>query len=102
MSTAADADRRKLGLVVLGASRFEYYSDLANPAFLASAHAFRTTITNQNASLFGERIAILDLFDSTDNPLRIFTRVREFVDAEPDLTDVLVYYCGHGCFLRDR
>src|SRR5947207_1834866 len=102
MSAASDGGQPRLGVVILGASHFERYANLDNAAFLASAQAFRSTISNKTTSLFGDRLSVLDLFDCPGDPAAIFSGVRDFVRKEPDLTDVLVYYCGHGCFLRDR
>jgi hypothetical protein len=102
MTADLDAEHRKLGVILFGASDFEHYSDLANPAFLFSARAFQTVLSNPRFSLFDHGVEVLDLFDAPDDPRGLFTKVRDFIRVYPDLSDVLVYYCGHGCFLNDH
>jgi hypothetical protein len=102
VSEESESTPRKLGIIVLGASRFEHYNNLSNSAFSASAEAFRKAMLSHSTALFQEPIEFLDLFDATDGPQSIFSNVREFSRAHPDLTDVVFYYCGHGHFLRDR
>lgn len=102
MTADLDAEHRKLGVILFGASDSEHYSDLANPAFLSPARAFQTVLSNPRFSLFDHGVAVLDLFDAPDDPRGLFTKVRDFIRVEPDLSDVLVYYCGHGSFLNDH
>lgn len=109
MSTAAEVDQgqsatRKLGAIILGASRFPHFPSsrhLDNPSFARSAAAFRRLIADDQISIFG-RPAILDLFDAGDGPIALIRQVKAFLKSEPGLTDVLFYYCGHGDFLPDR
>src|SRR5579885_1717566 len=109
MSTAAEVDQgqsatRKLGAIILGASRFPHFPSsrhLDNPSFARSAAAFRRLIADDQISIFG-RPAILDLFDAGDGPIALIRQIKAFLKSEPGLTDVLFYYCGHGDFLPDR
>lgn len=89
-----------LGVVILGASRFPYCDGLDNPAFARSAVAARDLFAAPGP-VFG-RTAVLDLFDSQAHPGEIVEAIERHIDAHPDMTDVLIYYCGHGSFTRDR
>jgi hypothetical protein len=58
MATAAEIDQGKhiLALILLGASRFAHFPrEDDNPAFKASAEAFRATLTQSDATAFGNR-----------------------------------------------
>lgn len=89
-----------LGVVILGASRFPYCDGLDNPAFARSAVAARDLFAAPGPVF--ARTAVLDLFDSQAHPGEIVEAIERHIDAHPDMTDVLIYYCGHGSFTRDR
>ena len=94
----SDPGAPSLAAIFLGASKFEYFPRLDNPAFLASQIAFRSAFTDPRASIFGDRIAILDLFDSPKNPIEVIQEVTRFLKDNGSSSDVLLYYCGHGDF----
>ncbi|MDB5561755.1 MAG: uncharacterized protein JWN11_1173 [Hyphomicrobiales bacterium] len=98
-----DGDAPKLGIIILGASSFPQFPaarKLDNPSFGRSAAAFRQLFSIPGISLSGTP-QVLDLFDSDEDPPHIIRRIRDFLKAAPSLSDVLIYYCGHGDFLRD-
>jgi hypothetical protein len=90
--------------VLLGASQFPNFPrerHLDNPSFGNSARAFQSVISDGDVSLSGKP-SVLDLFDSDLAPQEIIRRIRDFLKAEANITDVVLYYCGHGSFLSDR
>lgn len=91
----------KLGVIILGASRFPHYPSrgMDKDAFARSAAAFAEIFASDRHVT--EPVAVLNLFDSDDGPLDVNRRMRSFLSALPSLRDVLIYYCGHGSFLRD-
>lgn len=54
-----------------------------------------------SAPLF-RQAAVLDLFDQDMPPHAIVDAIERHIDSHPGMTDLLIYYCGHGNFLRDR
>jgi hypothetical protein len=95
---------RKLGVVILGASTYPQFPStrkLDNETFARSAAAFRNMIADEVATVFGKP-AILDLFDVDDDSASVLRRIKAFLKSELTLTDVILYYCGHGDFLRNR
>jgi hypothetical protein len=97
-------DPPRLGVVVLGASTFPNFTtspSLNNESFARSAAAFRDLLSDPQAQVLGP-VEILDLFNSDDYPLHIVKRIKEFLLARPTLSDVVIYYCGHGDFLADQ
>src|SRR5258708_23766869 len=104
MNTAADSAQGKMGLVLLGASQFPNFPPerhLDNPSFGNSARAFQNVMQDGDVLLSG-RPTVLDLFDSDLTPQEIIRRIRDFLRAEANITDLVLYYCGHGSFLSDR
>jgi hypothetical protein len=92
-----------IAVLLLGASHYPHFSGgrrLDNPAFARSAAAFRTLIT-EPATMGGRPVAVLDLFDSDEDAVQLIRRMKQFLDTQPKDADVLIYYCGHGSFLRD-
>jgi hypothetical protein len=100
-SLPPELDAPSLAAIFLGASKFDYFPQLDNPAFLASKDAFRAAFGNSNLSIFGNRIATLDLFDRPDNPIEAIRQIRGFLEANHHCSDIFLYYCGHGHFLAD-
>ena len=103
MPPPADDSAPKLGVLVLGASQFPNYPPsrrLDNESFARSSAAFRDIMAAPDTSLLGEA-AILDLFDSPDEPAAIIRRIRKFLEQHRGLTDIVIYYCGHGDFLAE-
>ena len=101
--TADDGSTPRLGVLVLGASQFPNYPPsrrLDNESFARSSAAFRELMAAPDTSLLGEP-AILDLFDSPDEPAAIIRKIRKFLEKHRTLTDVVIYYCGHGDFLAN-
>jgi hypothetical protein len=89
-----------LGVVLLGASRFPHLDGLDNAAFARSAAAVRALFARPGPVF--ARTALLDLFDAALRPDEIVEAIDRHIGAHPDLTDLVLYYCGHGSFLRDR
>ena len=92
----------RVGLIVLGASTFPHFpgAQFDNQSFARSATAFRDLLTTPGVVTSGAP-ALLDLFDAPEEPNGIVRRMRSFLNATPDLTDIVIYYCGHGSFLPD-
>ena len=93
-------DLGTLGIVVLGASMFPGLEGLDNPAFARSAVAAKEVFAS--AGPLFRRVAVLDLFDQDLSPNAIIDAIERHIAAHPDMADLLVYYCGHGDFLRDQ
>ncbi len=89
-----------LGVILLGASEFPGMQGLDNPAFAKSADLIRRTVTPEYSLFTATRE--LNLFDASLMPLDAIERIETFIDANPDINDYLIYYCGHGSYLRDR
>ena len=49
-----------------------------------------------------KRTAVLDLFDEPKGPADIIDAIDMHMNAYPDMRDLLIYYCGHGGFMRNR
>ncbi len=97
---AAPADIGTLGVIILGASRFPHLDGLDNPAFARSA-ATAKALFGRATPVF-KRTAVLDLFDDAKAPADIIKAIARHIGAISDMRDLLIYYCGHGGFLRDR
>ena len=94
MTTQAE---RICGVVYLGASRFPYKEGLDKPSFAAAKQAAGAVLTAEY--LIASEVKSLDLFDQELNQEQITDRVADFLKAPPKLTDLIIYYCGHGGFL---
>ena len=99
-SAAMPANIGTLGLVILGASRFPYLEGLDNPAFARSA-ATAKALFGRETTVF-KRTAVLDLFDEPKGPADIIDAIDLHMNAYPDMRDLLIYYCGHCGFMRNR
>ena len=90
----------RLGVIILGASTYPGMEGLDNPAFARSADAARKLFSPAR-TVFRD-VQVLDLFDKDLGSAAIVDAIDEFLSHEPDLNDLLIYYCGHGSFLKDR
>jgi len=88
-----------LGLVVLGASKFDFLPEASNPAFARSAELAKE-VFNANRTIFRD-VLVLDLFDSEKDMTAIVEGMVSHAEAHPNMRDILIYYCGHGDFVRD-
>jgi hypothetical protein len=80
------------GLVVLGASKFSSPDLYSNPSFKRSKSAFiAEAIAN---GIPAKRV--LDLFDSDLSVGTLFDKIAYFLRHNPAITDLIIYYCGHG------
>jgi hypothetical protein len=89
-------------LAMLGASEFPRRSDLSSPAFAKSHAALRDWLLN---NAHGPMVAgedCLDLFDSPrswpDQEDELADWLEDRTAAQPDATDLIVHYVGHGGF----
>jgi hypothetical protein len=80
--------------VLLGASEFDFLPEFNNAAFRASKACMTELLSTEY--LLGDEAKQLDLFDKEVKPDEIVAQVKEFSDANPGLTDFILYYCGHG------
>ena len=88
-----------LGLVILGASKFTKFpgSELDNPAFAHSAE-LAEKLFSPDLSVFKKRADSLSLFDRDTNTENVLDKIIDYLDANKDITDLIIYYCGHGSF----
>jgi hypothetical protein len=98
---AASASRI-FGVIFLGASHFPYMADrgLDNPVFAASKERMHEVLAQEY--LLATRVEYLDLFDKDLRIDQIIEEVNSFLRDLPELTDLIIYYCGHGTFLEDN
>jgi hypothetical protein len=94
MAPSDGATNPRLGLVLIGASDFPGWREQSNPAFARSARAF-LDLMNDGAALQGKP-AVCDLFDKALGPGEIVASIEDFVRDHRSITDLLIYYCGHG------
>src|SRR5262249_18633689 len=85
---------RRLGVIILGASKYDHWKLLDNPRFAESAREFRELLTDE--AVVGKReVRVLSLFDESYPPHKVTIDIIKFLsDEEPD--DIVLYYCGHG------
>jgi hypothetical protein len=98
-SPALDMTARtgKLGVVLLGASKFPFYPadrKLDNPAFAKSAVLMRQLLSPQH-TVFRSTV-LLDFFDKDSDATKLLDEIDEKIAKDPEISDVVVYYCGHG------
>ena len=91
-----------IGLVFLGASDFVNSNDLSSsPAFLASYQKIKNYfLHDENYNIKEDNC--LDLFNSDLSPDKMDDKLREFLNniKEKEITDLIFYYVGHGCYHR--
>jgi WD40 repeat protein len=90
---------RVCGVIFLGASQFSKQG-LDNPAFATSKARIAEVLTTDY--MLAKRVEHLDLFDQDRLPPGVIEDIQHFLDRHRDLTDLIVYYCGHGGFLPDQ
>lgn len=90
----------QVALILLGASEWPHWSDFDNPAFRGTHDA----VLNYAIRTFGiQSDQILDLFDVEDSPGELVAQIRAFLGRADmsELTDVIVYFVGHGDTILD-
>ena len=89
-------DHIEPGLVVLGASQFSSPDHYGNPAFKRSKNAFiAAAIAN---GIPTDRV--IDSFDSQTTVGVLVDKIDDFLRRHPVITDLIIYYCGHGGFTK--
>lgn len=89
--------RGRLGVILLGASRFKWYSPekgFDNPAFAASAQLMRDLLSPAHTPF--DTLELIDLFDTGADEGDIIEQIDEKIAQRADITDVVLYYCGHA------
>jgi hypothetical protein len=97
-------DPKHIVAVLLGASEFPQYEALdPSPAFAASAAALEDYL---RSTLAVPDKNILPLFDDPMQPGEQHGLIKQFIRERlrnnPDLSDVIFYYCGHGAYLSEN
>ena len=87
------------GIVLLGSSTFTHQKNKDNPSFGRSAAALKAALERPGAML-DQKPVFLDLFDEDHEPSQVIREIQGFVKT-PGLTDIVIYYCGHGGYLSD-
>lgn len=98
-------DARKILGIILGASDFSRAELTSDSAFRESAQAFRQYLIG-GSGLGLPRENILDLFDNDSSSSSIDEQIHEFLASRAsalkaesqDVSDVVIYYTGHGLF----
>jgi hypothetical protein len=89
----------KVGLILLGAKEFPSSKFTSSPAF---GKAYSTVQEYFCENVFkSKEIAVkqtLDLFDTKEDPNDIDEAIAKFIDDNPHLTELVLYYVGHGDF----
>lgn len=91
------ARTEKLGVVLLGASKFPFYPadrKLDNPAFAKSAELMRQLLSPRH-TVFRSTV-LLDFFDKDSDATKLLDEIDGKIAKDPEISDVVVYYCGHG------
>ncbi|KIZ44037.1 MULTISPECIES: PAN domain-containing protein [Rhodopseudomonas] len=83
----------KLGVVVFGASTYEFHPELFNERFANSAREVASILADPTI-VADREVEVLNLFDQPLNPGEVEIRIHDFVAQ--DKHDYVVYYCGHG------
>lgn len=92
---------RNLGVILLGAGTYDHWHDLDDPRFAASAAAFRAFVSRPGVVLTDSQPRILDLYNLSLSASDITNQIIDFA-SEPDIDDLIIYYCGHGFLSNDR
>ena len=94
--TIPNDDEVEAGLVALGASQFSSPALHDNPSFTRSKDAF---IVEAVASGISSQ-RVLDLFDKDFTVAGLVDQIDKFLRLNPLITDLIIYYCGHGGFTK--
>jgi hypothetical protein len=87
-------EKEKVGLIVLGASKFPRSTYAGSKAFAASKERMKSYFEIKfGVEKFG---LLLDLFDSNFDPNKIDDEIRNFINNKPQISDLVIYYVGHG------
>jgi len=87
----------KVGVVIFGASTYDYHSELNNPRFANSAQLFVKTIGDPDI-VPDCSVRSLNLYDQPARPSETLEKITDFVSE--DFDTVIIYYCGHGDISR--
>lgn len=96
-ATTLTGDRGSLGVVLLGASEFTAMPrgrGLDNSAFAKSA-ALMKELLSERHTVFKECV-LVDLFNRDVRKEDIAFEIEDKIAKVPSITDVVIYYCGHG------
>jgi hypothetical protein len=93
-----EADRSVVA-IILGAKEFPKHEKLSNAAFGRSAGGVLAYFQD---SLKLRAEEILNLFDDPSTVIDLDERIANFLNQRTRAKNILVFYVGHGGFLRDR
>jgi WD40 repeat protein len=96
----AKQEKRTFGVILLGASTFPHKPHLNKSSFLTSKTKVSRVLTKE--FLLARKVAKLDLFDTNDLTHEIVDKILKFIKLQKQVTDIIIYYCGHGGFLENR
>jgi hypothetical protein len=93
--------RQKLGVIILGASQFDYLDSepertepLGDPRFAESARQFHELFKGE--IVVGKpETKILDLYNYAISPSEMSNKVLDFANSR-SFDDLIIYFCGHG------
>jgi hypothetical protein len=91
-------EKDKVGLILLGASTFPNSNKFSSSdAFLQAKKRIKSFFENQ-LYYNNNSEQILDLFDMDYDPNTIDRKITEFIKTRQNLSDILIYYVGHGAY----
>ena len=92
-------DLKTLGVVLVGASKFPHYpGEISSPAFARSAELARQSF--ETRTIFRD-VVVENMFDEDVDDEAIVDRIEKMVALNPEMKDIIFYYCGHGEFLPE-
>ncbi|QHI35136.1 hypothetical protein IMCC3317_04820 [Kordia antarctica] len=92
-----------IGLIFLGSGDFYKSKELTSSSAFTSSYLKMKNYFLSNSNYNIDEKNILDLFESDIAPSIIDTKLREFLQkTENQITDLIFYYVGHGCFDRKQ
>ena len=93
-----------LGVVILGASEYPYMPDdrLDNPNLQRSAEAVKKLFSTHPPHSVFQKVEILDLFNADIRVDGIVDHIEQMVKENPDINDLIFYYCGHGTYFGNN
>jgi Caspase domain len=92
--------------IILGASQWEDYPTLdGSPSFEKSASYFSSYLCSYRG-LRLPPLNICNLFDQKMPPDAMIKTIKNFIKDKlrnnPDISDLIIYYVGHGSYLNDK